>query len=112
MKKTLLKTLLICLGFAFLESGTISAENHPFGWYDFQTELNESADESCVVKKDRVNYGKDEIQITNNCTEAVIVEFDYWTGLKWIHAKYRIEANTTSIWIPAESYKNYDWHWA
>lgn len=114
--KRKMKKNMIVLGLsAFLSCGTILAMDYPNNCNNLKTELNNSQDcDGCVVKRDRVNEytHKDEIQITNNCSDDVIVEFDYWTGSKWIHSSYTIGANTTSVWIPAESYKNYQWHWA
>lgn len=111
-----MKKNFIVLGLsAFLACGTLFAMNHPSKLSYLKTELDENQDcGDCVVKADRVNElnGKDEIKITNNCSDAVIVEFDYWTGSKWNHAKYRVEAKSTSVWLPAESYKNYKWSWA
>lgn len=111
-----MKKSIVVLGLsAFLACGTLFAMNYPSKWDAPKTELEENQDgEGCVYKADRENpyNGLDEIQITNNCTDDIIVEFDYWSGSKWIHSKYRIGAKTTSVWIPAESYKNFTWDWA
>ncbi len=111
-----MKKSIIVLGLgAFLACGNLLAMNYPCEWNDPKTELDEGQEcQGCVVKADRENpyTGKDEIQITNNCSDDIVVEFDYWSGSKWIHSKYRIGAKTKSVWLPAESYKNFTWDWA
>lgn len=111
-----MKKLIIVFGLcAFLSCGTLFAMNSLSNWNDPKTELNKNHDsENCVYKADRENpyNGLDEIQITNNCSDDIIVEFDYWSGSKWIHSKYRVSAKTKSVWLPAESYKNFTWDWA
>ena len=100
---------------AFLACGTLFAMENASNRNESKTELYERQDGGdCVFKADRVNEytGKDEIQITNNCSDDIVVEFDYWSGSKWIHSKYRVGAKTKSVWFPAESYKNYTWDWA
>lgn len=116
--KIKMKKTIVVLGLsAFLAGGTLFAMNHSSKWNEPKMELYESREGSdCVFKADRVNEytGLDEIQVTNNCLDAIIVEFDYWSGTrkKWIHAKYRVEAESKSAWLPAESYKNFTWDWA
>ena len=113
-----MKKYIAVLGLStILACGTLSlfAMNHLSKWNEPKTELIENQDsEGCVYKADRENpyNGLDEIQITNNCSDDIIVEFDYWSGSKWIHSKYRVAAKTKSVWFPAESYKNFTWDWA
>ena len=116
--KIKMKKYIAALGLStILTCGTLFAMSSQSKWNNPKTELNENQNsESCVLKADRENpyNGLDEIQITNNCSDAIIVEFDYWSGerKKWIHAKYRVEAESKSVWLPAESYKNFTWDWA
>ena len=111
-----MKKSIIVLGLgAFLACGNLLAMNYPCEWNDPKTEVDEGQKcEGCVVKNDRKNYGKDEIQITNNCSDDIIVKFEYWSDTlnKYVTAKYRVKAKTTSVWIPAKSYKNFRWDWA
>ena len=113
-----MKKSIVVLGLStFLACGTLFAINNPSERNDPKTELDEGQEcEGCVVKADRKNpwNGKDEIQITNNCSGDVIVEYEHWsdTQNKFITVKYNVKAKTTSNWFPAESYRNYKWYWA
>ena len=113
-----MKKYIAILGLStILTCGTLFAKDFSNKSNEPKTELNKSREgNDCVFKADRVNEytGLDEIQITNNCSDAIIVEYDYWSGTrkKWIHAKYRVEAESKSVWFPAESYKNFTWDWA
>ena len=116
--KIKMKKYIAILGLStILACGTLSAMNYSSKWCIPKTELNESQEcEGCVVKADRENpfTGKDEIKITNNCSDDIIVKFEYWSDTlnKYVTAKYRVKAKTTSVWLPAESYKNFTWDWA
>ena len=108
--------IVIGLG-TILTCGNVFAMNYSSILNDPKTEISKSQESAdCVFKADRENpyNGKDEIQITNNCSDDIVVTYEYWSDNqnKYITAKYRVKAKTTSAWLPAESYKNYTWDWA
>ena len=108
-----MRKVIIVLGLGIvLACGTLFATNHTSNWNEPKTELNENTEDEvcdeCWEKKDGKDVlGKTQIQVTNNCPYAVTVTFEYWSGSKWITPQYRVEANSTSVWFPADSYKNF-----
>lgn len=111
--KEKMKKSIVVLGLsAFLACGTLLAMDYSSKWSDQKIELNENTEEEicdvCWEKKDGKDVlGKTQIQVTNNCPYAVTVEFEYWSGSKWLTPQYRVEANSTSVWLPADSYRNF-----
>lgn len=111
--KNKMKKYIAVLGLsAFLACGTVFAMNHSSKWNEPKTELNENTEEEvcdvCWEKQDGKDVlGKTQIQVTNNCPYDVTVEFEYWSGSKWITPHYSVKANTVSSWFPADSYRNF-----
>lgn len=108
MRKTI---IVLGLGIV-LACGSLFAMNHSSKWNDQKTELNKNSEEEicdeCWSKKDGKDaLGLTQIKIYNNCPYALNVEYEYWTGSRWIKPSYRVEANSTSVWFPAESYRNF-----
>lgn len=110
MKKSFLKTSLICLGITLL-----------CGLYSFKTPYREKSQftKGCVVEtnalgecvswKFRENYGHDEVRITNNCSSDIVVSYKYWTN-RWVSVKFAVKAGTSSSWWPADNLTDFSYY--
>lgn len=111
--KKKMKKRIVILGLgAILACGTLFAMNHS-SKRNAKTELKENSEEEicdeCYTKSDGKDaLGNDQITVTNNCSYAIVVTFEYWndTQNKYEKASYRQNAGATQTY-PAKSYKNF-----
>lgn len=105
------RSIVIVVLMASLVCGTIFAMDYSSDKNNQKIEVNENAEDDvcddCYTKKNRKNFGHDEIKVINRCSYAVTVTYEYWTD-RWVPVIFDVDPGKESSWWPADDYRNFN----